>query len=36
MAPIVARGKVLVGNSDGEFGVRGWLAALDAKTWKVA
>ena len=26
MAPIVAKGKVLVGNSGGEFGVRGWLA----------
>jgi glucose dehydrogenase len=30
MAPIVVTGKVLVGNSGGEFGVRGWLAALDA------
>jgi PQQ-dependent dehydrogenase (methanol/ethanol family) len=30
MAPIVAEGRVLVGNSGGEFGVRGWLAALDA------
>jgi PQQ-dependent dehydrogenase (methanol/ethanol family) len=30
MAPLVADGKVLVGNSGGEFGVRGWLAALDA------
>ncbi|HLK48384.1 MAG TPA: PQQ-binding-like beta-propeller repeat protein, partial [Bryobacteraceae bacterium] len=36
MAPIVARGKVLVGNSGGEFGVRGWLAGLDAETGKVA
>jgi PQQ-dependent dehydrogenase (methanol/ethanol family) len=38
MAPIVVEGKVLVGNSGGEFGVRGWLAALDAATgairWK--
>jgi PQQ-dependent dehydrogenase (methanol/ethanol family) len=32
MAPLVADGKVLVGNSGGEFGVRGWLAALDAKS----
>jgi PQQ-dependent dehydrogenase (methanol/ethanol family) len=31
MAPLVADGKVLVGNSGGEFGVRGWLTALDAK-----
>jgi PQQ-dependent dehydrogenase (methanol/ethanol family) len=36
MAPLVAAGKVLVGNSGGEFGVRGWLTALDAGTGKVA
>ncbi len=30
MAPLVVNGKVLVGNSGGEFGVRGWLTALDA------
>ena len=30
MAPMVVRDKVLVGNSGGEFGVRGWLTALDA------
>ena len=30
MAPIVARDKVLVGNSGGEFGVRGWIVALNA------
>ena len=30
MAPLVVKGKVLVGNSGGEFGVRGWLTALDA------
>src|SRR5438270_8450130 len=36
MAPIVAKGKVLVGVSGGEFGVRGWVKALDAKTGKVA
>jgi PQQ-dependent dehydrogenase (methanol/ethanol family) len=38
MAPLVVRGKVLVGDSGGEFGVRGWLQALDADTgrtiWK--
>jgi PQQ-dependent dehydrogenase (methanol/ethanol family) len=34
MAPLVVRGKVLVGNSGGELGVRGWLTALDAKTGK--
>src|SRR5207245_4626257 len=36
MAPLVVKGKVLVGNSGGEFGVRGWLKALDVKTGKVA
>jgi PQQ-dependent dehydrogenase (methanol/ethanol family) len=35
MAPLVADGKVLVGNSGGEMGVRGWLAALDADTGKI-
>jgi len=29
MAPLVVKGKVLVGNSGGEMGVRGWLKALD-------
>jgi PQQ-dependent dehydrogenase (methanol/ethanol family) len=36
MAPLVVKGKVLVGNAGGEFGVRGWLAALDARTGEVA
>jgi lanthanide-dependent methanol dehydrogenase len=36
MAPLVVKGKVIVGNSGGEFGVRGWLAALDAATGTVA
>jgi PQQ-dependent dehydrogenase (methanol/ethanol family) len=36
MAPLVVKGKVLVGNSGGEFGVRGWLTALDAESGKVA
>jgi len=36
MAPLVADGKVLVGNSGGEMGVRGWLAALDAGSGKLA
>ena len=30
MAPLVVKGKVLVGNSGGELGVRGWLSAYDA------
>jgi len=36
MAPLVAKGKVFVGNSGGEFGVRGWLTALDAGSGKIA
>lgn len=36
MAPMVARGKVYVGNSGGELGVRGWLAALDAGDGRIA
>jgi PQQ-dependent dehydrogenase (methanol/ethanol family) len=35
MAPMVVRNKVYVGNSGGEFGVRGWLAALDTTTGKL-
>lgn len=35
MAPLVVKGKVLVGNSGGEFGVRGWLKALDANDGKL-
>jgi len=35
MAPLVADGKVYVGNSGGEMGVAGWLAALDVNTGKV-
>jgi len=34
MAPIVAKGKVIVGSSGGEMGVRGWIAALDENTGK--
>jgi PQQ-dependent dehydrogenase (methanol/ethanol family) len=36
MAPLVVKGKVLVGNSGGEFGVRGWLTALDAQSGKIS
>jgi PQQ-dependent dehydrogenase (methanol/ethanol family) len=35
MAPLVVKDKVLVGNSGGEFGVRGWLTALDAASGKM-
>jgi alcohol dehydrogenase (cytochrome c) len=34
LAPLVAQGKVLVGASGGEFGVRGFVAAFDARTGK--
>jgi PQQ-dependent dehydrogenase (methanol/ethanol family) len=38
MAPLIVKSRVLVGNSGGELGVRGWLTALDlangAVVWK--
>jgi alcohol dehydrogenase (cytochrome c) len=38
LAPLVAKGKVLVGLSGGEYGLRGYIAAFDARTgdrvWK--
>jgi PQQ-dependent dehydrogenase (methanol/ethanol family) len=36
MAPVVVKGKVLVGNSGGEFGVRGWITAVDAASGRMA
>ncbi|HSN85322.1 MAG TPA: methanol/ethanol family PQQ-dependent dehydrogenase [Thermoanaerobaculia bacterium] len=36
MAPIVVKGKVLVGNSGGKLGVRGWLTALETGSGRVA
>lgn len=36
MAPLVVKGKVLVGVAGGEFGVRGFVAAFDAETGKPA
>jgi len=36
MAPLVVKDKVLVGNSGGEMGVRGWLVALDTRSGKEA
>jgi lanthanide-dependent methanol dehydrogenase len=36
MAPLVVKDKVLVGNSGGELGVRGWLTALDAASGRIA
>jgi alcohol dehydrogenase (cytochrome c) len=35
MAPLIVGNKVFVGNSGGEMGVRGWVAALDLKTGKL-
>ena len=35
MAPLVVKGRVLVGNSGGELGVRGWLTALDAASGSI-
>ncbi|WP_166254424.1 methanol/ethanol family PQQ-dependent dehydrogenase [Marinobacter salicampi] len=36
MAPLVVKDKVLVGNSGGEMGVRGWMTALDTETGEIA
>src|SRR5437870_4399112 len=36
LAPLVAGGKVMVGTSGGEFGIRGFVAALDPDTGKEA
>ena len=33
--PVVADGKVLVGNAGDEFGARGWIAALDAESGRI-
>jgi len=35
MAPLVVKDRVLVGDSGGEFGVRGWLTALDLNSGKI-
>jgi quinohemoprotein ethanol dehydrogenase len=35
-APRVVKGKVLIGNGGGEYGVRGYLSAYDARTGKLA
>ena len=34
-APLIVHDKVIVGNSGGELGVRGWVAALDVHTGKI-
>jgi PQQ-dependent dehydrogenase (methanol/ethanol family) len=35
MAPLAVKGKILVGNSGGEMGVRGWVTAVDENTGKI-
>jgi lanthanide-dependent methanol dehydrogenase len=35
MAPLVVKDRVIVGNSGGEMGVRGWITALDVKTGRI-
>lgn len=35
MAPLAVKGKILVGNSGGEMGVRGWVTALDQNSGKI-
>ncbi len=35
MAPLVVKDRVIVGASGGEFGIQGWVKALDASTGKV-
>jgi PQQ-dependent dehydrogenase (methanol/ethanol family) len=36
MAPLVVKGKVLVGDSGAELGVRGWVTAVDEESGKIA
>ena len=36
MAPLIVNGKVMVGVSGGEFGIRGFIQAVDAETGKLA
>jgi PQQ-dependent dehydrogenase (methanol/ethanol family) len=36
MAPLVVKGKVLVGDSGGELGVRGWVTAVDENSGQIA
>ncbi|HJV27318.1 MAG TPA: methanol/ethanol family PQQ-dependent dehydrogenase [Aromatoleum sp.] len=36
LAPLAAKGKIMVGSSGGEYGIRGFIAAFDAETGKEA
>ena len=35
MAPLIVKGKVIIGNSGGEIGIRGWVTALDLASGKI-
>jgi alcohol dehydrogenase (cytochrome c) len=35
MAPLIVKNKVIIGNSGGEFGIRGWVTALDLASGKI-
>jgi PQQ-dependent dehydrogenase (methanol/ethanol family) len=35
MAPLAAKGKIFIGNSGGEMGVRGWMTALDQNSGEI-
>jgi len=35
MAPLIVKNKVIIGNSGGEFGIRGWVTALDLGSGKI-
>jgi PQQ-dependent dehydrogenase (methanol/ethanol family) len=36
MAPLIVKNRVIIGNSGGEFGIRGWVTALDLSSGKIA
>ena len=36
MAPLIVKNRVIIGNSGGEFGIRGWVTALDLGSGKIA
>jgi len=35
MAPLIVKNKVIIGNSGGEFGIRGWVTALDLGSGRI-
>jgi lanthanide-dependent methanol dehydrogenase len=36
MAPLIVKNRVIIGNSGGEFGIRGWVTALDLSSGRIA